>query len=217
MEKKTASILVIEDHAVVQLGIRTLLSTCSKVGGIDIAFTGKEAISKAKKNKFDVVLIDVELPDMTGFELLKELRKLLPTVKVMFYSMHDEFWIVRQMFQSEPDGIVMKSDHLDELRKAVEIVVEGGRYYSQEYGLFFKEYENDKALTTQELTVMQLVAQGKNTQEIANELLLSVNTVDYYRRNIMQKLEGVNMTNSTYKAFEKGYFLNNPEKNNKQN
>ena len=217
MEKKTASILVIEDHAVVQLGIRTLLSTCSKVGGIDIAFTGKEAISKAKKNKFDVVLIDVELPDMTGFELLKELRKLLPTVKVMFYSMHDEFWIVRQMFQSEPDGIVMKSDHLDELLKAVEIVVEGGRYYSQEYGLFFKEYENDKALTTQELTVMQLVAQGKNTQEIANELLLSVNTVDYYRRNIMQKLEGVNMTNSTYKAFEKGYFLNNPEKNNKQN
>lgn len=217
MEKKTANILVIEDHAVVQLGIRTLLSTCSKVGGIDIAFTGKEAISKAKKNKFDVVLIDVELPDMTGFELLKDLRKLLPTVKVMFYSMHDEFWIVRQMFQSEPDGIVMKSDHLDELRKAVEIVVEGGRYYSQEYGLFFKEYENDKALTTQELTVMQLVAQGKNTQEIANELLLSVNTVDYYRRNIMQKLEGVNMTNSTYKAFEKGYFLNNPEKNNKQN
>ena len=217
MEKTSANILVIEDHAVVQLGIRTLLSTCSVVGGIDIAYNGKEAIKKAKKNKFDIVLIDVELPDMTGFELLKQLRKHLRTVKVIFYSMHDEFWIVRQMFQSEADGIVMKSDHLDELRKAVENVVEGEKYYSQEYALFLKEYENEKELTPQELKVMRYVAEGKNTQEIANKLCVSVNTIEYHRRHIMQKLDGVNMTNSTYKALEKGYFLNNPEKNNKQN
>ena len=65
MERTTANILVIEDHAVVQLGIRTLLSTCSMIGAIDIAYNGKEAIKKAEKNKFDIVLIDVELPDMT--------------------------------------------------------------------------------------------------------------------------------------------------------
>lgn len=207
MEKTSANILVIEDHAVVQLGIRTLLSTCSMVGGIDIANNGKEAISKAKKNKFDIVLIDVELPDMTGFELLKELRKILRTVKVMFYSMHNEFWIVKQMLNSDADGIVMKSDHLDELRKAVEIVIEGGTHYSQEYELFLKEYENQKELTPQELRVLRLVADGYSTEEIANKLFRSINTVDYHRRNLMVKMEASNMAELIKKAIENGYLM----------
>jgi len=216
MEKTSANILVIEDHAVVQLGIRTLLSTCSVVGGIDIAYTGKEAIKKAKKNKFDIVLIDVELPDMTGFELLKELRKIQGTVKVMFYSMHNEFWTVKQMMTSEADGIVMKSDHLDELRKAVEIVVEGGKYYSQEYGAYLKEYENEDTLTAQELRVLRYIADGFSTDEIANKLYRSVNTVDYHRRNLLTKLGASNMAELTKIAIEKGYLMDNSPEENEQ-
>lgn len=104
MTTTPANILVIEDHAVVQLGISTLLSTCSGIDVIDRAANGADAIGKFVKGDFSIVLIDVELPDMSGFELLKRIRTYRPSVRVLFYSMHDELWVVRQMFNSEADG-----------------------------------------------------------------------------------------------------------------
>ncbi|MBR6978479.1 MAG: response regulator transcription factor [Prevotella sp.] len=207
MSQSPANILVIEDHAVVQLGINTLLSTCGFIGLIDRASNGKEAIDKFLCNNFDIVLIDVELPDMTGFELLSQLREHHPTIRVLFYSMHDEFWVVRQMFNSEADGIVMKSDNLDELRTAVEAIIAGGRYFSKEYESFLKEYESQEELSSQEINVLRLVANGITSQEIANQLYVSLNTVEFHRRRIMRKMGASNMAELIKKAIEKGYPL----------
>lgn len=207
MTKSSANILVIEDHAVVQLGINTLLSTCSAIDIIDRASNGAEALAKFLKNNFDIVLIDVELPDMSGFELLTLLREHKPAVRVLFYSMHNEFWIVKQMFKSEADGIVMKSDRLDELRTAVETVISGGKFYSKEYELFLKEYESQEELSQQEINVLRLVADGITSQQIANRLFVSINTVEFHRRRIMRKLEVSNMAELIKKAIEKGYLL----------
>ncbi len=207
MNNTKSNILVIEDHAVVQLGIRTLLSTCSTIDLIDRASTGKEALEKFQRNDFNIVLIDVELPDMTGFELLEHLREYKPTLKVVFYSMHDEFWVVRQMFKSEADSIVMKSDHLDELRTAVDAVIAGEKYYSKEYEQFLKEYESQVELTPQEHNVLRMVASGATSQKIANHLYVSVNTVEFHRRRIMRKLGVANMAELIKKAIEKGYLI----------
>ena len=205
MTHTTANILVIEDHAVVQLGISTLLSTCSDIGLIDKASTGNDAIEKFQRNDFDIVLIDVELPDMSGFDLLKRLREHTPTIKVLFYSMHEEYWIIKQMFNSEADGIVMKSDHLEELRTAVETIIAGCKYFSKEYEQFLKEYEQQEELTQVEMKVLQLVGNGDTSQQIAKRLYVSVNTIEFHRRRIMKKLGVSNMAELIKIAIEKGY------------
>ena len=81
-------ILVIEDHQIVLLGLSTLLSTCDGIRRIDKATTAVEAISLAREDAFDIVIIDVELPDMSGFDLLDRLREISPDVSVIFHSMH---------------------------------------------------------------------------------------------------------------------------------
>lgn len=205
MTHTTANILVIEDHAVVQLGISTLLSTCGDIGLIDRATTGNEAIEKFLHNDFDIVLIDVELPDMSGFALLTRLREHDPTVKVLFYSMHEEYWVIKQMFNSEADGIVMKSDRLEELRTAVDTIIAGGKYFSKEYEQFLKDYEQQEELTPVEVKVLQLVGEGVISQQIAKQLYVSVNTIEFHRRRIMRKLDASNMAELIKKAIEKGY------------
>ncbi len=205
MPHPTASILVIEDHAVVQLGINTLLSTCTSIDLIDRASTGREALVKFLHNDFDIVLIDVELPDMSGFDLLTRLREFRPTVKVLFYSMHEEYWVIKQMFNSEADGIVMKSDRLDELRTAVDTIIAGGKYYSKEFEQFLKEFEQQNDLTPQEFNVLRFVGDGFTSQQIAQRLFVSVNTIEFHRRRIMSKLSVSNMAELIKKAIEKGY------------
>ena len=207
MNPSPTNILVIEDHAVVQLGIRTLLSTCSVIDMTDRAYNGAEALSKFQKADFNLVIVDVELPDMSGFELLERLRNYKPSIRVIFYSMHDEFWVVKQIFKSEADGIVMKSDCLDELRMAVETVVAGGKYFSKEYEHYLKEYEAMEELSAQELNVLRLVAEGITSQQIANRLYVSVNTVEFHRRRIMRKLGVANMAELVRKAMEKGFLI----------
>jgi len=123
--------------------------------------------------------------------------------------MHDEFWVVKQMFRSDADGIVMKNDRLDELRSAVETVIAGGKYFSKEYEQFLKEYEAQEELSPQEIKVLGLVAEGIKSQEIANRLFVSVNTVEFHRHRIMRKLGVSNMAELIKKAVEKGYLLKN--------
>lgn len=200
-----ANILVIEDHAVVQLGISTLLSTCSGIDLIDKASSGAEALEKFSTLHFDMLLLDVELPDISGFDLLVRLRKQSPLVRVLFYSMHDEYWVVTQMLQAEADGIVMKSDRLDELRTAVEAVVAGDKYYSKEFGKYVAEYESQDGLTTQELKVLRHIADGMTSQQIAESLFVSLNTVEFHRRRIMRKMGVQNMAELIKEAFAKGY------------
>lgn len=200
-----ANILVIEDHAVVQLGIRTLLSTCSGIDLIDKASSGTEALEKFSTLHFDLLLLDVELPDISGFDLLAKLRNLSPSVRVLFYSMHDEYWVVTQMLQAEADGIVMKSDRLDELRTAVEAVVAGGKYYSKEFAKFVAEYESQDGLTSQEQKVLRQIADGMTSQQIAENLFVSLNTVEFHRRRIMRKMGVQNMAELIKVAFAKGY------------
>ena len=113
------------------------------------------------------------------------------------------------MFRSDADGIVMKNDRLDELRSAVETVIAGGKYFSKEYEQFLKEYEAQEELSPQEIKVLGLVAEGIKSQEIANRLFVSVNTVEFHRHRIMRKLGVSNMAELIKKAVEKGYLLKN--------
>lgn len=198
-------ILVIEDHQIVLLGLSTLLSTCNGIRHIAKATTAKDAIDLAKGHSFDIVIIDVELPDMSGFDLLAQLRDISPDISVIFHSMHEEFWIIKRMMNIGADAIVLKSDDIDELRKAVQHVVSGDSYYSNRYEEYCREYEKQQVPTERELDVLRAIAEGKKTAEIAEQLFVSGNTVEFHRKRLLRKLDASNMAELIKKAMERGF------------
>lgn len=204
-QKNNVDILVIEDQQIVLLGLSTLLSTCEGITRIDKATTAEDAISKVRKHAFDILIIDIELPDMSGFDLLERLRDIHPAASVIFHSMHEEFWIIKQMMNSGADAIVLKSDDISELRRAVEQVMAGGRYYSSRYKEYCIAYEKQQPLTSREQDVLKAISEGKQTTEIAEALFVSANTVEFHRKRLLCKLEASNMAELVNKAMKRGY------------
>ena len=198
-------ILIIEDHAIVLLGLSTVLGTCRGIRSISKAQTGKEALELFSTKRFDVVILDVELPDISGFDLLAKLRTINPDVSIVFHSMHEEFWIIRQMLNSGADAIVLKSDNVDELRTAVEAIIAGECFYSSRFEDYCKQYEQQVELSDREMEVLSAISSGLKTQEIADKLFVSGNTVEFHRRRILRKLGASNMAELIRKAIEKGY------------
>lgn len=204
-QENGVDILVIEDHQIVLLGLSTLLSTCNGIRRVDKAMTAREAIKMTKEHAFDIIIIDVELPDMSGFDLLSQLRGIYPDVSVIFHSMHEEFWIIKQMMRSGADAIVLKSDDISELRRAVEHVVAGDSYYSSRYEEYCLAYEQQQELTDRELEVLRAIAEGNKTAEIAERLFVSCNTVEFHRKRLLRKLGASNMAELIKKAMDRGF------------
>lgn len=198
-------ILIIEDHQIVLLGLVTILSTFGDIKRIDKAITGSEALALVKDHAFDIIILDVELPDISGFTLLSQIREICPDVSVVFHSMHEEFWIIRQMMVSGADAIVLKSDDITELRMALEKVVVGDSYYSSRFEEYCRKYEKQQMPTDRELDVLRAIAEGKRTSEIADMLFVSANTVEFHRKRLLRKLGVSNVAELIREAMERGF------------
>jgi len=199
------AILVVEDHSMVQLGISTVLQQLDTIGNLSIVKTAHEALTLAREHHFHIFIIDIELPDMTGFELVSHLRSINPDAAIIFHTMHEELWVVRQMMTSKADAIVLKSDAATELRTAVECVAAGETYYSTRYEQYIREQDNSGSLSLREQEVLREIASGKSTSEIAEALFVSNNTVEFHRKSIMRKLGARNMAQMVSNAIKQGY------------
>lgn len=200
-----ADILIIEDQQIVLLGLTTLLSTCKGIKRVDKATKAADALEMVKQHAYAILIIDIELPDMSGFDLLEKIRKFRPDVAVIFHSMHEEFWIIKQMMNSGANAIVLKSDDVGELHNAVGYVLAGESYYSSKFQKYCTEYESKQTLSEREQEVLRAIAQGKKTAEIAEMLFVSTNTIEFHRKNILHKLGATNMAELIKKAIEQGY------------
>ncbi len=200
-----ANLLIIEDHDIVALGLTTLLSANPALGIIDKATTAKQAIELTVKQPYHIYIIDVELPDMTGLELMKSLRTLSPDSAFIFHTIHDEFWTLRQMLSGGADAIVMKSDDTAELIAAIEQVLNGDSYFSKQYRLACQEMEQYQELSAREIEVLRLIAEGLMTRDIADRLFVSENTIEFHRKRIMRKLGASNMAQLVKNGIAGGY------------
>lgn len=200
-----ADILIIEDQQIVLLGLTTLLSTCKGIKRVDKATKAANALEMVKQHAYAILIIDIELPDMSGFDLLEKIRKFRPDVAVIFHSMHEEFWIIKQMMNSGANAIVLKSDDVGELHNAVGYVLAGESYYSSKFQKYCTEYESKQTLSEREQEVLRAIAQGKKTAEIAEMLFVSTNTIEFHRKHILHKLGATNMAELIKKAIEQGY------------
>ena len=200
-----ANLLIIEDHDIVALGLKTLLADNTALGIIDFATTAKLAMEKTVKQHFDLYIIDVELPDMSGIDLINSLKTLSPDSAFIFHTIHDELWTLRQMMKSGADGIVMKSDDTTELIAAIEQVLDGGSYFSKQYRLACQEMEQYQELSGREIEVLRLIAEGLMTRDIATRLFVSDNTIEFHRKRIMRKLRASNMAQLVKEGITRGY------------
>lgn len=200
-----ANLLIIEDHDIVALGIKTLLAGSTALGIIDFATTAKLAMEKTVNQHFDLYIIDVELPDMSGIDLINSLKTLSPDSAFIFHTIHDELWTLRQMMKSGADGIVMKSDDTTELIAAIEQVLDGGSYFSKQYRLACQEMEQYQELSAREIEVLRLIAEGLMTRDIATRLFVSDNTIEFHRKRIMRKLRASNMAQLVKEGIARGY------------
>lgn len=205
---ETYSLLIIEDHRIVSLGLKTLAEGTHLFSSIDCAFTARQALELTVAHNtapYRIFIIDVELPDMTGIELVKSLRTLSPDSAFIFHTIHDELWNLRQMINSGANAIVMKTDDLAELQIAMNRVLDGNNYFSAHFREACEEMANYQTLSEREIEILKLISDGIATKEIAERLFVSPNTVEFHRKNIMRKLGAANMAQLVKEGIAKGY------------
>ncbi|WP_236590937.1 response regulator [Neptunomonas japonica] len=192
-------VLLVDDHPLVLDGINACLSSQEGIEVVGQANNGLEALELAEALIPDVVLMDVSMPVMNGLEATKELKIRFPDFRVLILSMHENREYILQLIQSGAAGYVLKDVSSEELVKAIEVVHQGGTYFSSRASeTLVKHFDSGRRhaviddsrpnLTKREETVLKLLAEGGSNKDIARQLDISVRTVETHRQNIKQKL-----------------------------
>lgn len=207
-------ILIADDHRIVREGLRVLLEAEAGLEVVGEAETGRQAIDMARDLKPTVVVLDVAMPEMNGVEACRLILEEQSKIKVIALSMHSDARFVRRMFQAGASAYLLKDCAYDELAKAIRIVTLGRTYLSgQITAVVMSDYisrrDEDEAdayrqLTDREREVLQLLAEGASTKEIASELIVSVKTIETHRKNIMTKLSLGSVAELTKYAIREG-------------
>lgn len=188
-------VLITDDHPVVRHGIRLILESCMDISLIDEAGDGGEMLKKILCTDYSVVLLDISLPGRNGLELLKDIKKIKPTVAVLMLSIYPEEQYAVRALKTGASGYLTKSSAPDELITAVRKVARGGKYITQSLAERIAwDFDSDlekalhHALSDRELEVMCLMAKGKTPKEIAGAMAVSPKTVSTYRERILSKM-----------------------------
>lgn len=197
--QKRIDILLVDDHAIVRQGLRSLLEAEPGFRVVDEAGNGLEALEKAKRLKPDVMILDLMMPDLNGLEVARQLSKLPLRTKIIILSMYDDEGFVLEALGDGAAGYVLKDSDSTDLVHAVKEVIAGRRYLSpplsdraiSAYQQFAKSGTFDKydTLTAREREVLQLTVEGGTHSEIASKLGISTRTAETHRANLMHKLE----------------------------
>jgi two-component system, NarL family, response regulator NreC len=188
-------VLVVDDHAVVRAGLRSLLDSDDELEVVGEAGTARDAVFQARSTKPDVIVLDVVMPEQTGLEVVPTLLHEHPEAKVLILSMQDDPRYVREAFSAGASGYVLKEAADAEVVSAVKEVARGGRYVHPVLGARLVAAEAEEArraeadpLSDREREVLRLLALGNTNQEISEQLYISVRTAETHRAHIMQKL-----------------------------
>jgi DNA-binding NarL/FixJ family response regulator len=189
-------ILITDDHAIVRRGLRQILSETSDIVVGDEAENAHQLLELLPKNDYGVLVLDISLPGRSGFDILKQVKTLRPKLPILIHSMHSEEQFAVRALKAGASGYITKESAPEELIKAIRKVHAGGRYVSAALGeklaLGLVE-DSSKAphetLSDREYQVMYLIASGKMSKDIAQELSLSVKTVSTYRARVLEKMK----------------------------
>lgn len=188
-------ILCVDDHAIFRQGVKQILAQYDHQLTVGEAANAAEAMQLLKRSRWDIVILDLSLPDRSGFQLLVELKREEPDLPVLVLSMHaDDEYAVRAL-RNGASGYVTKESAPDELISAVKKLMHGGRYITPSLAekvafaaAASSSTKPHQALSERELEVLRLIGAGKSLKEIAAGLSLSVKSVGTYRARILEKM-----------------------------
>lgn len=188
--------LICDDHKIVRDGLKQILRQLLGVTLIDEASNGNEALTRLQMEPYDMLLLDISLPDRNGLEILTKVKEKWPATNVLMLSMHPQEQYAMRALKLGASGYLTKDTASEELLLAVEKVIKGGRYISQSLAESIAFHFNEdktrqkhEMLSAREFNIMISLANGKSLHEIANELFISHKTVSTYRSRIMAKMD----------------------------
>jgi two-component system response regulator NreC len=207
-------IILAEDHRITREGLVNLLKERSDMEVVGEAENGREAVRLASELSPDLVIMDVTMPDLNGIDATRIITSGSNNTKVIALSMYSDKQFVQGMIQAGASGYLLKDCAFEELVSAIQAVIQGDTYLSPGIaGIVVRDYLNklttdrssaDTVLTSREREVLQLIAEGNSTKEIAARLSVSVKTVETHRRQIMEKLGIFSIAELTKYAIREG-------------
>ena len=206
-------VMIADDHVLIRQGIKQLLETDRTMQVIDEAGNGNECLEKLKYVKPDILLLDIDMPNKNGFEVLKEIRSRRETVKTLIISAHNESKYIINALNNGANGYLVKDTDISELRKAIHIVINGNKYIPSNlikilnFELENKHMElqkkiNENFLTKREQEVLLKVATGMSNKEIATNLNITEPTVKNHVSNIFKKIRVSDRTQAAIYAIK---------------
>jgi len=205
------TVMLADDHELVRTGLARMLSDIEGINVVAEVSSGEEAITAAKTHNPAVVLMDVKMPGIGGFEATRKLLRFDPDIKVLIVTICNNDFYPSRLLQVGASGYLTKGSTIEEMVKAIRTVHAGQRYISPEiaHRLAFKHVSDDEdspfeALSERELQVMLMITMGVKVQEISDKLCLSPKTVNSYRYRIFEKLKVRNDVELTLLAVRRG-------------
>jgi len=198
---KEYRLALVDDHKMFRSGLRFLLNDIPEIKVVGEASNGLEFLDLAGNEIIDIVLMDINMPEMNGLEATREALKLYPKLKIIVLSMHGEEEYYDQMVDAGVQGFLLKNSGVEDLNAALQAVINGGTYFSQELLVGILDKKKQKQfqsevvkLTQRELEVLKLICEGFCNTDIADKLFISHRTVDRHRSNLLSKTGCPNST-----------------------
>lgn len=193
-------ILLVDDHTLFRNGLKMLIDTIPGFSVTGEASNGKEFLERVQKEPYDIILLDIEMPEINGIEAAKRAIQINSNLKIIALSMYGEEEYFDQMIEAGVKGFLLKNSDLSEVKAAITAVCKGGTYYSQELMQnMLKNLKQVKApkapdleFSERELEILQLICKGCSNQEIGDKIFISKRTVEKHRANLLLKTNSRN-------------------------
>lgn len=204
-------ILIVDDHAIVRQGLRQILMESDSTIFIKEADCGSDAIRQVREGEWNVVVLDISLPDRNGIDILKQIKKEYPKIPVLMLSMHEESLYAIRALKAGASGYITKQSASAELMAAIHQVARGRKYLTATLAEAMADslgadYERPphETLSDREYQTLCLIASGKGLTDVAEEMRLSVKTVSVYRARLLEKMKLKNNAELTHYAIKNG-------------
>lgn len=206
----SVKIILVDDHEIFRKGLKVVLNKLKYVKVIAEASNGEDFLKLLKDNSPDIILMDIQMPKMNGIDATAEALKINPDLNIIALTMFNENDYIQSMIDAGVKGFLMKNINKETLDKAIQTVVNGGNYYSEElFDFFTRQIAREEKpaivnvkLTKREKEILQLVCEGLSNKEIADILYVSERTVVGHKSNLFAKLDCKNTISLMFKAIK---------------